>query len=89
MTIKSQLLGIAAFALIFGACSSNEEKQAVVVEEQLPIVKIEPIFLQNAPTLKLYQNFRLLTGKSRDFDTKSRLFPMKFMPNGKSEIIGL
>lgn len=28
-------------------------------------------------------------GKSRDFDTKSRLFPMKFMPNGKSEIIGL
>ena len=31
----------------------------------------------------------LLPGKSRDFDTKSRLFPMKFMPNGKSEIIGL
>ena len=31
----------------------------------------------------------LRPGKSRDFDTKSRLFPMKFMPNGKSEIIGL
>ena len=38
---------------------------------------------------KLYQNRYLHTGKSRDFDTKSRLFPMKFMPNGKSEIIGL
>ena len=29
------------------------------------------------------------TKKSCDFVSKSQLFPMKFMPNGKSEIIGL
>ena len=54
MTIKSQLLGIAAFALIFGACTSNEEKQAVVVEEQLPIVKIEKVYAEDVPQIGSY-----------------------------------
>ena len=54
MTLKSQLLGIAAFTLILSACTSNEEKQNLVVEKQLPIGKIEKVYAEEVPQISSY-----------------------------------
>lgn len=54
MTIKTQLLGIAAFSLMLGACTGSEEKQQTAAEEQLPIVKIEKVFAEDVPQIGSY-----------------------------------
>ena len=52
MTIKSQLLSVAAFSLVLGACTSSEKQAAV--EEQLPIVKTEKVFIEDVPQIISY-----------------------------------
>lgn len=54
MTFKSQILSLAALSLALTACSGSEEKKEVVVEEVLPVVKIEKVYAEEVPQIISY-----------------------------------
>ena len=54
MTFKSQILSLAALSLTLTACSGSEEKKEVVVEEVLPVVKIEKVYAEEVPQIISY-----------------------------------
>lgn len=52
MTLKSKILSLAALSLLMTACTSEEKKE--VVEEALPIVKIEKVYAEEVPQVINY-----------------------------------
>lgn len=53
MTLKSKFLGLAVLSLAMTACTGGEEKKAVV-EESLPMVKIEKVYAEDVPQIISY-----------------------------------
>lgn len=53
MTLKSQFLSLAVLSMAMTACTGGDEKKAVV-EENLPLVKIEKVYAENVPQIKSY-----------------------------------
>ncbi|MBE6309611.1 MAG: efflux RND transporter periplasmic adaptor subunit [Bacteroidales bacterium] len=54
MTFKSQFLSLATLSIALTACSGNEENKEVVVEEVLPVVKIEKVYAEEVPQIVSY-----------------------------------
>ncbi len=53
MTLKSQFLSLVALSLAMTACTGGEEKN-VVVEESLPMVKTEKVYVEEVPQIISY-----------------------------------
>lgn len=53
MTLKSKFLSLAVLSLAMTACTGGEEKKAVV-EESLPMVKIEKVYAEDVPQIISY-----------------------------------